>query len=144
MGQTCSSAWGGIDGLPSLTTQEPQQRGNDPVHAGRPDRSSSKDSDISLRRVSSRAPPVVNIDFGGPKPPPPPPLVPTAENVYDLTESKHDVCPTCLEDYTLDNPEITSACGHTFHLACIYEWLERNPHCPMCGKRMIFDGMDHD
>jgi len=23
-------------------------------------------------------------------------------------------------------------CGHTFHLQCIYDWLERSPTCPSC------------
>ncbi|KAK1868024.1 hypothetical protein I4F81_010521 [Pyropia yezoensis] len=30
-------------------------------------------------------------------------------------------------------------CGHEFHLACIYEWLERSPYCPVCARRMVFE-----
>ncbi|KAG6541960.1 hypothetical protein Mapa_016596 [Marchantia paleacea] len=49
-----------------------------------------------------------------------------------------DVCPTCLDGYNTENPKITTACGHHFHLGCIYEWMERSKHCPMCHKEMIF------
>lgn len=49
-----------------------------------------------------------------------------------------DVCPTCLEEYTLENPKITLLCSHHFHLGCIYEWMERSDKCPFCGKAMLF------
>lgn len=49
-----------------------------------------------------------------------------------------DVCPTCLDEYTPENPKITTRCSHHFHLGCIYEWLERSESCPMCGKEMEF------
>ncbi|KAL6969182.1 hypothetical protein U1Q18_028905 [Sarracenia purpurea var. burkii] len=49
-----------------------------------------------------------------------------------------DVCPTCLDEYTLENPKITAKCSHHFHLGCIYEWMERSDTCPICGKEMEF------
>lgn len=49
-----------------------------------------------------------------------------------------DVCPTCLDDYTPENPKITMKCSHHFHLGCIYEWMERSDNCPICGKEMVF------
>lgn len=49
-----------------------------------------------------------------------------------------DVCPTCLDDYTPENPKITMKCSHNFHLGCIYEWMERSDNCPICGKEMEF------
>ncbi|KAJ7974271.1 E3 ubiquitin-protein ligase [Quillaja saponaria] len=48
-----------------------------------------------------------------------------------------DVCPTCLEEYTLENPKIVTKCFHHFHLGCIYEWMERSENCPVCGKDML-------
>ncbi|KAG6783047.1 hypothetical protein POTOM_012478 [Populus tomentosa] len=45
-----------------------------------------------------------------------------------------DVCPTCLDEYTPENPKIMTRCSHHFHLGCIYEWLERSESCPICGK----------
>lgn len=32
-------------------------------------------------------------------------------------------CPTCLEEFTAENPQIVLQCEHYFHLACIYEWV---------------------
>ncbi|CBI27321.3 unnamed protein product, partial [Vitis vinifera] len=49
-----------------------------------------------------------------------------------------DVCPTCLEDYTPENPKIVTQCSHHFHLGCIYEWLERSQTCPVCSKVTSF------
>lgn len=59
---------------------------------------------------------------------------------YAYTSSEdEDVCPTCLEDYTSENPKIVTKCSHHFHLGCIYEWMERSDNCPVCGKVMAFD-----
>ncbi|KAL9349647.1 hypothetical protein Peur_056902 [Populus x canadensis] len=49
-----------------------------------------------------------------------------------------DVCPTCLDEYTPENPKIMTRCSHHFHLGCIYEWLERSESCPICGQEMEF------
>ncbi|RZB98723.1 E3 ubiquitin-protein ligase isoform K [Glycine soja] len=53
--------------------------------------------------------------------------------VYSSSEEE-DVCPTCLEEYTEENPKIVTKCSHHFHLGCIYEWMERSDSCPVCGK----------
>ncbi|KAI4389003.1 hypothetical protein MLD38_001274 [Melastoma candidum] len=60
------------------------------------------------------------------------------DHIY-LTSKEEDVCPTCLEEYTADNPRITTKCSHHFHLGCIYEWMERSESCPVCGQMMVFD-----
>ncbi|KAK9153121.1 hypothetical protein Sjap_000601 [Stephania japonica] len=58
---------------------------------------------------------------------------------YILPPSEdEDVCPTCLEEYTPENPKIITRCSHHFHLGCIYEWMERSETCPICGKEMEF------
>ncbi|KAK8717698.1 hypothetical protein V6N13_044956 [Hibiscus sabdariffa] len=59
-------------------------------------------------------------------------------DIYSPLEEE-DVCPTCLEEYTPENPKIITKCSHHFHLGCIYEWMERSEHCPVCGKVMVFD-----
>ncbi|GAB2220618.1 hypothetical protein Droror1_Dr00008280 [Drosera rotundifolia] len=51
---------------------------------------------------------------------------------------EEDICATCLEGYSSDNPKILTACRHHYHLACIYEWLERKPTCPICSRVMEF------
>ncbi|KAL3501523.1 hypothetical protein ACH5RR_035972 [Cinchona calisaya] len=58
---------------------------------------------------------------------------------YDVSASEDDdVCPTCLEEYTPQNPKIITQCFHHYHLSCIYEWMERSESCPVCGKLMEF------
>ncbi|WZZ06094.1 hypothetical protein YC2023_092015 [Brassica napus] len=41
-------------------------------------------------------------------------------------------------EYAEDNPKTVLQCGHIFHLACIYEWMERSAACPFCSKTMLF------
>ncbi|GKU97425.1 hypothetical protein SLEP1_g10570 [Rubroshorea leprosula] len=65
-------------------------------------------------------------------------LAPGIGYVYSASEEE-EICPTCLEEYTPENPKIMTKCGHHFHLGCIYEWMERSEHCPVCGKVMDFD-----
>lgn len=57
---------------------------------------------------------------------------------YSSSEDE-DVCPTCLEEYTPENPKIVTKCSHHYHLSCIYEWMERSETCPVCGRLMLFD-----
>ncbi|KAE8654696.1 putative leucine-rich repeat receptor-like serine/threonine-protein kinase [Hibiscus syriacus] len=57
---------------------------------------------------------------------------------YGSSEDE-DVCPTCLEEYEPENPQIVLQCSHSYHLGCIYEWMERSENCPICGKKMMFD-----
>ncbi|XP_059655032.1 E3 ubiquitin-protein ligase At3g02290-like [Cornus florida] len=58
-------------------------------------------------------------------------------HAYASSEDE-DVCPTCLEEYTPENPKINTQCSHHFHLGCIYEWMERSELCPVCAKLMVF------
>ncbi|KAF2535307.1 hypothetical protein F2Q68_00022699 [Brassica cretica] len=60
------------------------------------------------------------------------------DGVYVMSDDE-DVCPTCLEEYTSENPKIVTKCYHHFHLGCIYEWMERSEDCPVCGKVMEFN-----
>lgn len=56
----------------------------------------------------------------------------------------NNCCPTCFEEYEEDNPKITLACAHHFHLACIVEWNERgHSECPTCMTDVGFY-MDDD
>eukprot|EP00172_Hildenbrandia_rubra_P000708 Plantae.Rhodophyta-Hildenbrandia_rubra.ctg139.p2 GENE.Plantae.Rhodophyta-Hildenbrandia_rubra.ctg139~~Plantae.Rhodophyta-Hildenbrandia_rubra.ctg139.p2 ORF type:complete len:118 (+),score=29.30 Plantae.Rhodophyta-Hildenbrandia_rubra.ctg139:495-848(+) len=78
-------------------------------------------------------------------PPPPPPLIPDQNAVYKLVEAgeEEDVCPICLEEYTEENPCITSKC-HVFHLQCGLAWKERSPYCPICAKKLTFLNFQDD
>ncbi|CAF2062039.1 unnamed protein product [Brassica oleracea] len=51
-----------------------------------------------------------------------------------VANREEDVCPTCFYEYAEDNPKTVLQCGHIFHLACIYEWMERSAACPFCSK----------
>ncbi|XP_068666001.1 E3 ubiquitin-protein ligase At3g02290-like [Aristolochia californica] len=59
-------------------------------------------------------------------------------NYIPSSSEDEDVCPTCLDEYTSENPKIVTQCSHHFHLSCIYEWMERSENCPLCGKEMEF------
>ncbi|KAI3717576.1 hypothetical protein L1987_69283 [Smallanthus sonchifolius] len=62
-------------------------------------------------------------------------------NVNTLSVDDEDVCPICLEEYTIENPRIMTKCSHHYHLSCIYEWNERSETCPVCSKLMVFEEM---
>ncbi|ONK55146.1 uncharacterized protein A4U43_UnF7090 [Asparagus officinalis] len=65
------------------------------------------------------------------------PEIPNAMTYFHSYEDAE--CPTCLEEYTYENPRIVMKCSHHFHLSCIYEWQERSEWCPVCGKVMVFN-----
>lgn len=56
-----------------------------------------------------------------------------------LSTEEEDVCPTCFEEYDLENPRIITKCEHHFHMSCILEWMERSDTCPICDQMMIFE-----
>ncbi|KAK9064669.1 hypothetical protein SSX86_016051 [Deinandra increscens subsp. villosa] len=62
-------------------------------------------------------------------------------NVNTISVDDEDVCPICLEEYTIENPRIMTKCSHHYHLSCIYEWNERSETCPVCSKLMVFEEM---
>jgi hypothetical protein len=43
-----------------------------------------------------------------------------------------DTCPTCLEDFVLDEEVIRLPCKHQYHGDCIIPWLKRSVYCPKC------------
>ncbi|KAF4353078.1 E3 ubiquitin-protein ligase At3g02290-like [Cannabis sativa] len=57
-------------------------------------------------------------------------------------EEEKEECPTCLDEYTVDNPKIMTKCRHHFHLSCIYEWQERSNLCPVCQRVMQYDDLE--
>lgn len=65
--------------------------------------------------------------------------VASVRGYFYSSSEEEDVCPTCLEEYTPENPKIMTRCSHHYHLGCIYEWMERSDSCPVCGKVMEFN-----
>ncbi|KAF5825738.1 hypothetical protein DUNSADRAFT_7254 [Dunaliella salina] len=41
-----------------------------------------------------------------------------------------------------DNPKTFTACGHHFHVPCLFEWIERKDTCPICESKLQFEGLD--
>ncbi|CDP05757.1 unnamed protein product [Coffea canephora] len=45
------------------------------------------------------------------------------------------ICAICLTDFKNgDCARMLPTCGHSFHLNCIDEWLNRNGTCPVCRR----------
>lgn len=75
-------------------------------------------------------------------------LTPKQFTVTELSQmdSKAE-CSICLTEL-LDSPEedaLLTACGHTFHRACLLEWLVKTEQCPICRQTVShpepkFDG----
>ncbi|XP_027362768.1 E3 ubiquitin-protein ligase RHF1A [Abrus precatorius] len=54
--------------------------------------------------------------------------------------SQDNVCPTCFEEYSDQNPKIVTKCNHHYHLSCICDWRKRSRTCPACRQELVFDG----
>ncbi|KAG8633499.1 RING-H2 finger protein ATL7 isoform X2 [Manihot esculenta] len=59
--------------------------------------------------------------------------------VYKESFSVKDTqCPVCLGDYEAeDRLQQIPACGHTFHMECIDQWLANHVTCPLCRLSLI-------
>ncbi len=65
----------------------------------------------------------------------PVPVAPTREEIAAGTETHRMVpanttCAICQDDVVCATR--IRACGHSFHGACIDQWLQLNPRCPVC------------
>jgi hypothetical protein len=65
----------------------------------------------------------------------PVPIVPTPAQVAAATEAHLSVpanttCAICQDEVVCATQ--IRACGHTFHGACIGQWFQMNPRCPVC------------
>jgi hypothetical protein len=53
-------------------------------------------------------------------------------------------CVMCLDTFCDDNPKVRTLCNcgmnrTNFHLACLYQWLDRNNNCPVCREFLYFE-----
>ncbi|OQR97725.1 hypothetical protein ACHHYP_10098 [Achlya hypogyna] len=53
-------------------------------------------------------------------------------------------CVMCLDTFSDDNPKIRTLCNcgvnrTNFHLACLYEWVDRDKSCPVCRAVLFFE-----
>jgi hypothetical protein len=63
------------------------------------------------------------------------PVIASPEQITAATERQFIVpqnttCSICQD--TLTSSTRIRACGHTFHAACLDQWLQMNPRCPEC------------
>jgi hypothetical protein len=63
------------------------------------------------------------------------PVVPTREQITAATEMHMSVppnttCAICQDEVTCATR--IRACGHNFHGACVDQWFQMNPRCPVC------------
>lgn len=49
-----------------------------------------------------------------------------------LDEEDLACCSICLDDFTQEDPSISTTCGHGYHLQCIMQWSQRSRECPLC------------
>ncbi|KAJ9564006.1 hypothetical protein OSB04_009166 [Centaurea solstitialis] len=68
-------------------------------------------------------------------------LVCGSSGYEDCASSEDDECIICLEEYTCENPRITTKCSHHSHLSCILEWQQRSELCPVCATLTEFEEM---
>ncbi|PUZ73841.1 hypothetical protein GQ55_1G020200 [Panicum hallii var. hallii] len=45
-------------------------------------------------------------------------------------------CAICLKDFGAEEMLRAMPCSHAFHEHCIFQWLYRNPSCPLCRRRL--------
>lgn len=45
-------------------------------------------------------------------------------------------CPICVEDYKAKDVLRRTPCLHSYHRACLDEWLARKPTCPVCISKV--------
>ena len=80
------------------------------------------------------------IEWGKPIAPTPesrneaPPAPPTLPEIpfRPNTPGKLELCSICIEFFKPDENISVLSCDHFYHPSCIYEWLQKNLHCPLC------------
>lgn len=57
-----------------------------------------------------------------------------SKNQYDYFASSYsDIeCPICMTNIEIDQEQMTTPCGHTYHSGCLRRWLEEKLVCPVC------------
>ena len=54
---------------------------------------------------------------------------------------RDDECPVCADEFEAGDQIVTLPdCRHTFHAACVFQWLELQSNCPMCRSSITLGG----
>ena len=59
------------------------------------------------------------------------PVPPTLPEI-PFTPGNLESCSICIESFKQDELLSVLSCDHFYHPSCIYEWLQKNLHCPLC------------
>merc|ERR1712083_94580 len=46
--------------------------------------------------------------------------------------AENESCVICFEDFVVGAKMLTLPCAHSFHAACVCEWLNKHTSCPSC------------
>ncbi|KAF0698204.1 Aste57867_11189 [Aphanomyces stellatus] len=61
-------------------------------------------------------------------------LMPFEPKADKTNTGSSDGCSICLVDFSENEVLRQLPCGHTYHPACIDEWLVKSPACPLCKR----------
>ena len=73
-----------------------------------------------------------------PEPEPEPPSIVLAGKPIDATATLggEATCAICLIQYKEHDTGTSLPCHHGFHKACLQEWTDRHPTCPICRLQL--------
>lgn len=73
----------------------------------------------------------------------PPAMLPPAARMVVLVDAVHGdeslQCSVCISEFVKGERVQQSACGHSFHQACIGPWVETHVTCPMCRAVIVVE-----
>ena len=52
--------------------------------------------------------------------------------IQERANPENEECIICFDDLNDESSKVVFKCDHKFHDACIFEWLKKNPTCPLC------------
>jgi hypothetical protein len=58
------------------------------------------------------------------------------------TDNESFECPICLE--IVDRQHVRLACGHAFHMRCVFGWFKCADTCPICRHHVVRSKSDSD
>ena len=56
--------------------------------------------------------------------------------VFLTINDNNDICPICVDNFTLNSIYRKLICNHTFHIKCIDKWFIYNNKCPLCRNSL--------
>ena len=62
----------------------------------------------------------------------------------EYIDQSEDECVICLDTFSYENPRMPTMCGcgennASFHLPCLYQWMEKDKNCPTCRTELKWE-----